>query len=174
MADSQSVRIYVKGCILSAKRKAHYFWQRVGMDILGPVPESSAGNKYVLVIGEYLSRYIEAVAMPDQTASTVSQAFITTILLRHGAPSEVLTDQGPQFQSELMDQLYAKVGIKKLRTTAYSPKTNGFVEKANRLFGVSLTMYANDNPREWCTHLPYVTYAYNTSVQASINEAPFW
>ena len=118
------------------------------MDILGPVPESQAGNKYVLVIGEYLSRYIEAVAMPDQTLSTVAHAFITTILLRHGAPSDVLTDQGPQFQSELMYQLYSKIGIRKLRTTAYSPKTNGFVEKSNRLFGDSLTMYANENPRD--------------------------
>ena len=182
------IKEFIEACLLCAKRKAHgtrkmplqpmpvasYLWERIAMDIVGPVPESRKGNKYILVIGEYISRYVEAIALPDQTAPTIATAFIHTIILKHGLPTTVLTDQGSNFQSELMAHIYQELGIKQLRSSPYNPKCNGMVEKVNRVLVDMLTMYANDNPEGWCEHLPYAVFAYNTSLNASTKEIPFY
>lgn len=163
---NKDVTKYVKSCLKSAKRKAHggarsplspmpvanYLWERVAMDIVGPLPTSKKDNKYILVIGEYVSRYVETAALPDQTADSVAQAFLEKIILRYGCPSNVLTDQGSNFQSELFEKIYSILGIKKLRTAAYTPRTNGFVEKMNRLLVDSLTIFVHNNPTDWCTY----------------------
>ena len=127
---------------------------------------------YILVIGEYVSRYVETVAMPDQTADTVAQAFLEKIILRFGCPSNMLTDQSSNFQSDLFEKVYSILGIPKLRTAAYTPRTNGFVEKMNRLLIDSLTIFVHNNATDWCTYLPYVTYSYNISHNPSINNSP--
>ena len=101
----------------------------MALDIVGPLPESRAGNKYILVMGDYISRYCEAVPLGDQTAPSIAKAFIKTIILRHGLPSITLSDQGSNFIGDLMTRIYEEFGIKQTRTAAYTPQTNGFVEK---------------------------------------------
>ena len=179
---------FCKSFLLCAKRKAHgrikmplqpmpvanYIWERMALDIVGPLPESRAGNKYILVMGDYNSRYCEAVPLGDQTAPSIAKAFIKTIILRHGLPSITLSDQGSNFIGDLMTRIYEELGIKQTRTAAYSPQTNGFVEKMNRLIVDMLTMYSHNNPESWCEYLPYAIFAYNTSLQASIKETPFF
>jgi RNase H-like domain found in reverse transcriptase/Integrase zinc binding domain/Integrase core domain len=178
----------IENCLLCARRKAHgtrkmplqpmpvgnYLFERVAMDLVGPVPESRKGNVYILVCGEYVSRYIEAIPLKDQQASTVAHAFLQNIILRHGLPSEIITDQGANFQSQMMKDIYQELGIKQLRTAAYTPRTNGMVEKANRVLVDMLTMYANENPESWDEHLPYAVFAYNTSLNATTKEVPFF
>ena len=77
------------------------------MDLMGPLTPSGPDNHvYILVMGEYLTRYVTAVSLPNQTAESVAQAFIKNIITRHGVPEKVLTDQGTNFKSDLMASLY--------------------------------------------------------------------
>lgn len=64
-------------------------FERTAMDIMGPLPTTTQGNKYVLVFTDHLTKYAEVVALPDQTAETVARAFVDKIVLRHGVPRQL-------------------------------------------------------------------------------------
>ena len=77
-------------------------FHRIGMDLVGPLPRTAAGNKFILVICDYATRYPEAIALPDITAETVAEHLIT-LFTRVGIPAEILTDQGANFMSALLN-----------------------------------------------------------------------
>ena len=118
---AKEIKEYVNKCEMCAKRKAigsskaplnpipppDHVWQIMAMDLMGPLTPSGPDNHvYILVMGEYLTRYVTAVSLPNQTAESVAQAFIKNIITRHGVPEKVLTDQGTNFKSDLMASLY--------------------------------------------------------------------
>lgn len=182
------VRTYVNNCLTCAKRKAvgackaplqpipiaEYIWQRIAMDIMGPLPESFKGNKYILVIMEYTTRYVLALPLKEISAKTVMRKFIKHIVNREGIPSEILTDQGSNFQSQSMKELCKQLGIKQLRTTAYHPQTDGAVEKFNRTLGDMLTAHVTNDPAQWDEHLDYCVAHYNRTPHSSTGETPFY
>lgn len=81
------------------------------MDIVGPLPETEEGYIYILVMGEYLTKFMIAAPMKNQTAESVSRTFIKRVVLQHGVPEKVLTDQGTNYLSEVMDNLYKQLEI---------------------------------------------------------------
>ena len=185
---AQEVRIHVINCLICAKRKvagtckaplqpipiAEYVWQRMAIDIVGPVPVSNKGNNNILVMIEYVTRYVIAVPLKETSAQTIMRKFIKHVINAEGIPSELLTDQGKNFQSTTMAELCKQLGIKQLRTNAYHPQTDGAVERANRTIGDMLTAHVHNNPREWDEHLNYVVAAYNRTPHSSTGEAPFF
>ena len=90
------------------------------MDIVGPLPRSSSGDKYILVVCDYATRYPEAVAMKSVMAEYVAEELIS-IFARVGIPQEILTDQGSNFMSNLLAELYRLLQIKPIRTSPYHP-----------------------------------------------------
>ena len=75
--------------------------ERVALDILEPGVVSEAGNRYILVIGDYFTKWMEAYAITDHTAYTVADTFVTQFVCRYGVPQKIHTDQGREFESEL-------------------------------------------------------------------------
>jgi hypothetical protein len=133
----KEIREYIRNCELCVKRKGggdnksplnpipppDHVWQCMAMYIMGPLtPSGINDHKYILVMGEYLTRYVTVASMPDETAESVAKAFIVNIITRHGVPETVLTDQGQNFMSKLMECLYKQCGIKAIRTSAYRPQ----------------------------------------------------
>ncbi len=102
---------------------------RIAVDIMGPVPTSSNGNSYILVVCDYFSKYSEAYPMPDMTAETVADVLSTEWISRYGAPVTIHSDQGRNFESELFHSLCELWDIHKSRTARYKPNSNGLVEK---------------------------------------------
>ena len=74
-------------------------WQRTSMDILGPFPKSSAGNKYVIVFCDYLTRYCEIAALPDMTSEVVAKALLDKVITNHSCPSVLISDNALSFVS---------------------------------------------------------------------------
>ena len=70
---------------------------RVALDLLGPVPQTYSGNKYLLVVTDYFTRYAEAYAIPDIEAKTVAEKLVTEFICRYGVSVQIHTDQGSQF-----------------------------------------------------------------------------
>ena len=125
-------------------------------------------------MSEYVSKFTIAVPLPDQTANRISHAFIHHVILKYGISNEILTNQGTNFQSEQMKELCKQLDIKRLRTNAYHPQTDGAVERSNKTFAHMITAYAKERPKEWADYLAYALWAYNSSEHASTRETPFF
>ena len=98
------------------------FW---AMDFMGPLPETSKGNKHILVVVDHFTKWCEAFATPDQKASTVAPLLISKIFSRFGPPAVLHSDQGRNSESVLMHEICDAMGITKTRTTAYHPQCDG-------------------------------------------------
>ena len=85
--------------------------KRIAMDILGPLPTTVRGNKYVLVVGEYFTKWTEAYPMPDSEAITVARLLVNEFICRFGVPEQLHTDQGCNFESTLIKQICQLLGI---------------------------------------------------------------
>jgi hypothetical protein len=147
--------------------------QRVAMDILGPFePVADSGNKHLLVITDYLTKWVEAVPMPDKTATRCADIFVREWVLRYGAPEEILTDQGAQFESKVFQETCHLLGMEKLRTTAFHPQGDGQTERANRSLLALLNKLPIDTPRNWDVRLPFALAAYRSSVHSTTRMTP--
>ena len=102
--------------------------QVVAVDILGPFPEITAGNIYVLVAGDYFTKWTEAYAIPNQEAITIARKLVNQMFCRFSPPEQLHSDQGKQFESTLMQEVCNLLGIKKSKTSSYQPQFDGLVE----------------------------------------------
>lgn len=107
-------------------------FKQVGMDFLGPFTKSQSGNRYILVMTDYHTKWVEAVACPAATAAEAAQGFVREIVLRHGAPGRIITDRGQHFVASLIEEIFKAMGTDHVKTTAYHPQTNGLCERFNR------------------------------------------
>ena len=105
-------------------------WQMVGVDILS-VPMSCSGNKCLLVIQDYFTKWADAIPLPNQKAVTITNALINLFAIM-GLPDIVHSDQGQNFESTVLKQTLEAFGIQKSHTTAYHPQGDGLVERFNR------------------------------------------
>ncbi|TKS64962.1 Retrovirus-related Pol polyprotein from transposon 412 [Collichthys lucidus] len=103
----------------------------IGMDLIGPFHRSARGYRFVLVLVDYATRYPEALPLRTISAKSVAQALFQ-VISRVGIPKEILTDQGTQFMSRTLRELYGLLGIKSIRTSIYHPQTDGLVERLNK------------------------------------------
>ena len=145
---------------------------RVGIDILGPLPISNRGNDYILVIGDYFSRWMESYAINGQTAETVANTLVHEFVCRYGAPLEIHSDQGRAFESVLFQQVCELLEIEKTRSAPYRPSSNGLVERFNGTLGKMLRCFAVNNPTEWDVYLPALTAAYRSTIHPATGYTP--
>ncbi|XP_071944659.1 uncharacterized protein [Antedon mediterranea] len=147
-------------------------FRRIAMDIVGPLARSKTGNKYVLVICDYATRYPEAIPLRSIEAPKIADELIK-LFSRVGVPTEILTDQGSNFTSKLLSQIYKLLSIKGLTTSPYHPQTDGLVERFNGTLKAMIRKFVQDDPREWDKLLPYLLFAYREVPQESTGFSPF-
>jgi transposase InsO family protein len=147
-------------------------FQFMAVDLLS-MPESSGGNKYAMVLIDYFSRYVIVVPLKEKSAAVVVKAIMDKVILVYGRPEKLLSDNGGEFDNELMRQVCEGVGIKKVYTTPYRPQSDGMVERFNRTLLRLLTCYVDSTQMHWDDTLPYVLFAYNTSISSATGEKPF-
>jgi transposase InsO family protein len=87
------------------------------MDVVGPFPESTAGNTYVLVVADYFTRWVEAYPIPNQEATTVARKLVDEFFCRFSPPERLHSDQGRNFESAVIAGVCKLLGIVKSRTT---------------------------------------------------------
>lgn len=148
-------------------------YERVAVDILGPLPETPKENKYIVVIGDYFSRWTEAFPLPNQEAETVAKLLVEQWVCRFGAPRIIHTDQGRNFESRLFKEVCQLLNIYKTRTSPYHPQSDGMVERFNRTLASMLSLFVDDNQANWDILLPYVMMAYRSSVHSSTGFTPY-
>ena len=94
------------------------------MDILGPLPMTARGNQYILVMSDHFTKWVEAIPMTNQRAETVAKAFVDEVVTRHGVPSKLLTDQGRNFEADLMRQVLRQSSRRKKVANFALPSAN--------------------------------------------------
>ena len=144
----------------------------VCVDILGPLPTTRAGNKYLLVISDRFSKLTLAVPLPDIRAETVARAFFERWLSVYGVPLVCLSDNGTNFRSKFFQSVCTLLGIKNLFSTPYHPQTQGQVERFNRTILAKLTHHVSKTD-QWDNLVAGLTFNYNCSVHASTGYSPF-
>ena len=151
-----------------------YPMQLVAMDIVGPLPESPAGNMYVLVVADYFTKWTEAYPIPNQEATTVASKLVDEFFFRFSPPEQIHSDQGRNFESEVIAEVCKLLGVVKSRTTPYHPQSDGLVERFNRTLLNMLATAVSKRPFQWESHLRRLYLAYNTSVHQTTGYSPFF
>ena len=146
------------------------FW---ALDYMGPLSETALGNRHILVMMDHFTKWCEAFPTKDQRASTVAKILVSRVFSRFGPPVVLHSDQGRNFDSNLMHEIYDMMGIKKSRTTAYHPQGDGLVERQNRTLQQILSHFVADSPNDWDQWLDQAVFAYNTSVHESTGFSPY-
>ena len=89
-------------------------FQQIAMDLVGPLPRAQRGNRFILTICDYATQYPEAIPLSNTEAVRIAKELID-VFARVGIPDEIRTDQGPNFMSLLLQELYRLLQIKKIR-----------------------------------------------------------
>ncbi|KRX12883.1 Retrovirus-related Pol polyprotein from transposon, partial [Trichinella nelsoni] len=152
---------------------APYPMSRIGVDIIGPFQRTERGNKYILTVQDYFSKWPEAYPIPDMTASTVARTLVNEFICRYGAPESLHSDQGRHFEAALIKELCESFDIRKTRTTPYHPQSNGLVERFHRTLLNMLSTKAEADKKNWDLVLPLTHFAYRTSVHESTGKTPY-
>ncbi|KAJ8944277.1 hypothetical protein NQ318_009654 [Aromia moschata] len=133
------------------------------------------GRKFpdmLMVVMYYFSKWPEAVPLPNQEAETVAEAFIENVIARHGVPLELHSDQGRNFELELWQEVIKILGIKKTRSTALHPQSNGMVERHNRTICHYLSKFVSENQRDWDKLVSLFLLSYRSSQHGSTTYTP--
>ncbi|BHF75659.1 hypothetical protein SprV_0501875500 [Sparganum proliferum] len=150
-------------------------FQRVGVDIIGPLTYSTSGHQYILVMVDYFTKWAEATPLRRQDALSVTTAFFNDWICRFGAPLSLHSDCGANFESKLVQDVCDQLHIHKTRTTPAHPEGNGQVERTNRTLINLLKAFAEHHrPFNWDTRLPYALMAYRAAVHSSTGCSPFF
>ena len=146
--------------------------KRVAIDVLGPLPETESGNKYILIAMDYFSKWPEAYALPNQEAVTVANVLVSQFFSRFGVPAELHSDQGRNFESHVFQEVCTLLGIHKTRTTALHPQSDGMVERYNRTLENQLAAFVQDHQKDWDLHLPLLLMSYRSAVHETTKFTP--
>ncbi|XP_071503098.1 uncharacterized protein [Diadema antillarum] len=148
-------------------------FRRVALDIIGPIePATGKGNRFILTVVDYATRYPEAVALRRIDTQTVAEALVN-IYSRVGIPREVLTDRGSQFTSDVMKEVSRLLSTRQMTTTPYHPQCNGLVERFNGTLKAMLRKMCEEKPKDWDRYVNPLLFAYRESVQESTGFSPF-
>ena len=147
-------------------------FERIAIDMYGPLPETARGNSKILVITCYFTKWVEAYALPDETAETVAEALVNDFVSRYGTPVSIHSDQGRNFESTLFQEVCRLLGIRKTRTTTYHPEGNGMVERFNRTMGAMIRSLIGEEHDNWDKILPLTLMAYRSSVHETTQQTP--
>jgi hypothetical protein len=147
-------------------------FDRLSMDFVGPLPATKNGNRYILVLVDYATRWPEAFATKDMKATTVASILVDEIMCRHGAPVEILSDQAQDFVAEVVKEVCAFMRAKKIQGAPYHPQTNGLCERFNGTLCEALYSYCRRNQATWDEMLPIALFGCRIAVQTSTGFSP--
>lgn len=147
-------------------------FQKLALDIVGPLPITEHGNQFILTLQDDLTKYSQAYPIENHEAKTVADNLIKFISFM-GTPSSILTDQGTEFCSNILKEVSKLFQIKQIHTTAYHPQSNGALERSHSTLKDYLKHYINNDQSNWDKFLPTAMLTYNAAIHATTKMSPY-
>ena len=188
MKLKEDTKQYVDDCHYCKARKvntqrAHppvqsYSWPirpfyRMHMDI-AELSITISGYRYVLVLKDALTKWIELIALKTKSALEVAEAFVNNVVMRHGSPVTLITDKGSENCNAIMDDVVKLLGCEHISTTPYNPRSDGLAENQMRTLKDYLASWTNKFHNDWDQHLQKVAHAYRITVNDATGFTPFY
>lgn len=146
----------------------------VGLDLIGPFPETARGNQYVLSLVDHYTLFVDFFALPDKTATDIVK-YLQIFVYRWGAPKRLLSDQGRKFVMQVNDEARRVLGVDQSTAIVYNRQAQGSVKRTNQAIRVRLTDLTCDNPERWDEALDRVAFSMRTQQQHdSTGYTPFF
>jgi hypothetical protein len=183
-----SIKSYINSCLLCKqynirRQKSHGHlhpinppegpFQMIGIDYCGPLKCTPRENQYVLIITDYFTRHVTAIALPNNTAETTAEALFNQYFCIYAIPAVILSDQGSHFRNQLMQNITHLIGFNMIHSTPYHPQTNGVVERFNATFIPQISKLQDSQHNNWDEYLQAVVFAYNTGIHKSTRYSPY-
>ncbi|XP_060085241.1 uncharacterized protein LOC132564610 [Ylistrum balloti] len=146
--------------------------ERIAVDVMGPLPVTHLGNRYLLVVGDYFTKWCDAYPIPDQEADKVAEVLVNGFVPQFGVPRQLHSDQGRNFEGFVLKEMCNILVIDKTRTTPLHPQSDGMDERLNQTLESMLSMFVDDNQRDWDVHVPLLMMAYRSSIHDSTGVSP--
>jgi hypothetical protein len=134
-------------------------WRQVGLDLIGPLPETDSGYKYAATMTDYFSKWTEVIALKSKRASEVVD-FVFDTISTFGCMETIITDQGREFVNSMNDKLCDLLDIKHKLTSPYHPQANGLDEHFNQTLKRAPEKLVNTRQNDWDVLLKHVLFAY--------------
>ena len=147
-------------------------WNHIGVDLVGPLPETPRGNKYIVTATDYFSKWPEAAPLAEKTAVEVAN-FLFGLFCHHGWPKILSCDQGREFVNAVSHCLFDMTKVEQRISSAYHPQTNGLDERTNQTLVKSLIKLTSSQV-DWDLNIDAALYAYRISRQDSSGYSPFF
>lgn len=144
-------------------------FDHVHVDLVGPLLQSQ-GFTHRLTIIDCTTRWLEAVPLASTTAAVVAKAFLLTWVSRFGPPTDITSDRGPQFVSELRSAMADRLEVKVHCTTAYNPEANGMCERFHR--SLKAAFHASLKDGNWVDCLPWAFLGLRSVVKEHLGASP--
>ena len=148
-------------------------FERIFIDLVGPLPESHTGNRYVLTIQDDLSKFLWCYPIPDKSANVVARTLVERLFLPYHFPKFLIHDCGTEFMNKVQKTVCDLLQIKQLSSAPYHHQTIGSLENSHKSLNSYLRTFADEDRYDWDQWLPYFSYAYNSMVHLSTNYTPF-
>lgn len=149
-------------------------FEGLSCDLLGPLPNSTSRNKYLLVCSDYFTKYVMLFPIRNATGAAISKIIEKQVFLVHGVCKYIFIDNGPQFVSHKFQSLLLKYNIPNIYyNPPYHPQVNQ-AERAIRNIVQSISLFVKSEHRRWDENIPELQYALNTSVNATTKFTPYF
>ena len=137
-------------------------------------PQWSPKVTYILVFQDHLTKHVLAYMTPNQTAKTITKFLYQGYILIFGAPARLLSDQGANFMSSVINEMCKILSVKKLQTMPYHPQTNGLVERLHQTIMRMIGKLGEDKKANWPGHLAEIGHTYNANCSAMTGYRPHY
>lgn len=163
---------YVKEPLVITTTATHAF-EKIFLDIVGPLEKDLEGNSYALTIQDELTKFVEAYPLVHKDTVSVARALVNKFILRYGIPNIIATDRGTEFVSATMEQVCKLLQIEKLTSTAYHHQSIGALENSHKNLNTFLRIQCSTQKETWSQWLPFWCYCFNNTIHTETKYTPF-